>query len=111
MRGIKMPFAAQLPDWIVACFRIALLGEIYPDIRAIAIGYDENGSVLIRYYLDRQPTELDLESLGVVAVNFDSLGGKRQVIKKIEIECIHADGPRSELDPLSGFVYFRREFG
>ncbi|GLZ86017.1 hypothetical protein Pres01_20680 [Metapseudomonas resinovorans] len=72
-----MIFSAQLPDWLVACFRIALLGEIYPNIRAVAVGYNENGSVLIRYYLDRQPTDFDLESLEVVATNLDSMGGKK----------------------------------
>lgn len=104
-----MLFAAQLPDWLVACFRIALLGEIYPNIRAIAIGYHEGGSVLIRYYLDRQPTEFDLESLEVVATNFDALGGKKQDINKIDIQCVYAEGPKRDLEPLSGFVYSRRE--
>jgi len=110
MRGIEMLFTAQLPDWLVACFRIALLGEIYPDIRAIAVGYNENGSVLIRYYLDREPTEFDLESLEVVATNLDAMGGKKQAISRIDIECICAEGSKRELDPLSGFIYSRREY-
>lgn len=67
MGGIKMLFAARLPHWLIARFRIALLGEIYPNIRAIAVGYHEGGFVLIRYYLDRQPIDYDFESIDVVA--------------------------------------------
>ncbi|MDX3985072.1 MAG: hypothetical protein QHC88_07415 [Achromobacter sp.] len=77
MGGAEMLFAAQLPDWLVACFRIALLGEIYPNIRAIAVGYHDSGFVLIRYYLHHQPTDFDLESLEVVATNLDALGGRK----------------------------------
>ncbi len=105
-----MLFTAQLPDWLVACFRIALLGEIYPDIRAVAVGYDENGLVLIRYYLDREPTEYDLESLEVVVTNLDAMGGKKQAINRIDIECVCAEGSKRELESLSGFVYSRREY-
>lgn len=104
-----MLFAAQLPDWLVACFRIALLGEIYPNIRAIAVGYHDSDFVLIRYYLDRQPTDFDLESLEVVATNLDALGWKEMTINKIDIECVYAAGAKRDLEPISGFVYSRRE--
>jgi hypothetical protein len=110
MRGIEMIFSAQLPDWLVACFRVALLGEIYPNIRAIAVGYNENGLVLIRYYLDRRPTDYDLESLEVVATNLDAMGGKKCAINEIDIECVCAEGPKREFEPLSGFIYSRREY-
>jgi hypothetical protein len=109
MRGTEMLFAKKLPDWLVACFRVALLGEIYPNIRAIAVGYYDSGFVLIRYYLDRQPTDFDLESLEIVAANLDALGGKEQAIKKIDIQCVHAEGAKRDLDPISGFLYSRRE--
>lgn len=104
-----MLFATKLPDWLVACFRIALLGEIYSNIRAIAVGYHDSGFVLIRYYIDRQPAAFDLESLEVVATNLDALGGKGQAINKIDIQCVHAEGAKRDLDPISGFVYSRRE--
>ncbi|MFJ3464526.1 colicin [Achromobacter spanius] len=105
-----MLFTAQLPDWLVACFRIALLGEIYSNIRAIAVGYHEGGLVLIRYYLDRQPLEYDFESIEVVATNLDAMGGKEQVINKIDVQCVYADGSTGELEALSGFIYARREY-
>lgn len=107
---IKMMFTAKLPDWLIACFRIALLGEIYPNIRAIAVGYHEDGLVLIRYYLDRQPIDYDFESIEVVATNLDALGGGKQVINKIDVQCVYADGYKRELEALSGFIYSRREY-
>nr|WP_314494213.1 colicin [uncultured Pseudomonas sp.] len=103
-------FEKNLPDWLVACFRIALLGEIYSNIRAIAVGYHNGGSVLIRYYLDRQPTDFDLESLEVVATNLDALGGKKKKIEKIDIQCVFSKEAKKDLDPISGFVYSRREY-
>lgn len=110
MQGIKMLFTSQLPDWLVACFRIALLGEIYPNIRAIAVGYHEGGFVLIRYYLDRQPIDYDFESIEVVATNLDALGGKKRDINKIDVQCVYADGIQGALEALSGFIYSRREY-
>ncbi len=103
-------FSTQLPDWLVGCFRIALLGEIYPAIRAIAVGYNDCGVVLIRYYLDREPEDFDLESLDVVATNLDALGGKITEIQKIDIENVYALGSKRSMEPLSGFVYSRREY-
>lgn len=110
MQGIKMLFTSQLPDWLVACFRIALLGEIYPNIRAIAVGYHEGGFVLIRYYLDRQPLDYDFESIEVVATNLDALGGKKRDINKIDVQCVYADGIQGASEALSGFIYSRREY-
>lgn len=109
MREINMSFVSQLPDWLVACFRIALLGEIYDGIRAIAIGYEQDGGLLIQYYLDREPKEYDWESLEIVSTNLDSLGGKLHEIPKIEINCVYSTSPIGTLDPLSGFVFARRE--
>lgn len=109
MGGIEMQFLHYLPDWLSGCFRIALLGEIYSNIRAIVVGYDGEKSLLIRYYLDRQPADFDFESINIVAVNFDALGGKEKEISRVDVECIWCSSPMSHLEPLSGFVYSRRE--
>jgi len=103
-----MVFALQLPDWLVGCFRIALLGEIYPDIVAIAVGYRADGNVLIRSYLDRPPKEVDFHGLEVVATNLDALGGKQSIIDRIDIQCVSLEGKAGAPDPLSGFVYYRK---
>ncbi len=104
-----MQLLNHLPDWLVACFRIALLGEIYRDIRAIAIGYDGDKTVLIRYYLDREPTDFDFNNIEIVAMNFDALGGKNKDIRTINLECIFSKSAMGNLDQLTGFLYSRRE--
>ena len=49
----------------------ALLGEIYPHIRAIGYSYDSrNKNFLLRYYVDREPTEDDYDSLSSVMGEF-----------------------------------------
>lgn len=102
-------FLNRLPDWLVVCFRVALLGEIYQEIRAIAVGYDEKGRVLIRYYLERDPTDLDWESVEVVATNVDAASSEVG-ISRIDVECLYVSGPLRGLPSLGGFVYARREF-
>lgn len=103
-----MIFMADLPDWLVACFRVALLGEIYKNIRAIAVGYNESGELLIRYYLDREPTDCDRESAEVVATNLEATITEVR-LSKIDIECLYTLDFQKNLPPLSGFVYARRE--
>lgn len=102
-------FLSRLPDWLVVCFRVALLGEIYQEIRAIAVGCDEKGMVLIRYYLEHEPTDFDRESAEVVATNVDAASSEAS-ISKIDVECLYVSGPLRDLPSLSGFVYARREF-
>lgn len=99
----------RLPAWLVDCFRAALLGEIYPAIRAIAVGYDGEGSVLLRYHLDREPTEFDRESIEIVAANFDAMCAGQFAITRLDVECIYTDAAPRDIDALTGFVYSRRE--
>ncbi len=98
-----------LPDWLVLLVWRSLLGEIYPSIRAIAIGIDEDRCLLIRYYLDREPNEMDEESLEVVATNVDA-GIGQQSIARIDIDCQFTDAAFGALDALDGFIYCRREY-
>jgi len=99
----------KLQDWIVSCFRVALLGEIYPSIRSIAVRYKNNKDLIIRYYLDREPTDFDYESIEVVATNLDSTSPSG-LVKKLETECVFSDKEINSLDALDGFVYARREY-
>lgn len=99
----------KLPDWLISHFRVALIGEIYPQIRAIAVKYDEKKHLLLRYYLDREPTDFDRESIEVVATNLDATA-PIDSITRLDVECCHADCLGKDLDPLSGFIYSRREY-
>ncbi len=76
-----------LPDWLAGCLRTALLGEIYPNIRAIAVGY-KKGEVLLRYYLDRQPTEFDYESIEIFATELSSLT-PISFFERFNVECMY----------------------
>jgi hypothetical protein len=98
-----------LPDWLVLLVWRSLLGEIYPSIRAIAIGFDEDHCLLIRYYLDREPIEMDHESLDVLASNVDA-GIGQQSIATIEIDCQFSSAAFGAMDVLDGFIYCRREY-
>jgi hypothetical protein len=99
----------SVPDWLILLVWRALLGEIYSSIRGIAISYSENNTLIIRYYLDREPLDFDHESMEVVATNISSLVGLEK-ISRIELECEYAWGPIGKLNCLDGFVYCRREY-
>jgi len=83
----------------------ALLGMIYPSIRAIAVGFDQLKKLKVIYYLDREPVEDDYESISEVTteviadINF----------QEVEELCIYSQDPISKLDGLSSWVYTRRE--
>jgi len=98
-----------IPDWLILCVWRALIGEIYPAIRAVAISISEKNSLVIRYYLEREPVDFDYESLEVVATNVTALIGAHS-IPHIKIECEYSSKPIGELECLGEFVYSRREY-
>jgi len=98
-----------LPDWLVLCVWRALIGEIYPAIRAIALSLTDDRILLICYHLDRQPTDFDWESLEVVATNISASIGQKE-ISEINLECKFSSGPIGRLEDLEGFVFCRREY-
>jgi len=100
----------NLPDWLILYFNRVLLGEIYPKLRAVALQYSSGSRyLLIRYYLDRKPTDFDYESISVVEATFgSSLGG--QYYYNCDLECVYSTDPMGKLDCLDGFIYARREY-
>lgn len=99
----------QLPDWIALRVCRALLGEIYPQIRAIAVAFDSLRRLTIRYYLDRPPTDYDYESVGCVMTNVLSETSSDDEISAVTEECYYSELPFGEIDPLDGLVYARYE--
>lgn len=87
----------------------ALLGEIYPELRAIAYSYNSRTSdILLRYYLEREPIEDDYDSLNTVMGLF--IGDfKFSEFNKILEECEYNELPINQIDSLDGFVYLRKE--
>lgn len=99
----------RLPDWLIVCVWRALLGEIYPSIRAIAVALSENKNLTIRYYMDRAPSEMDYESMETVATNISASVGL-EMIAHIDLDCQYATEALGALDRLEGFIYCRREY-
>lgn len=81
----------------------ALLGEIYPAIRAIVVGFSDQ-EITIRFYFDRIPTEDDFENASVVATEMIA-----DFSREVKHECIFTSEPQSKLDPLNAWVYSRKE--
>lgn len=100
----------NLPDWLVLSFNRALLGEVYPQIRSIALEFSSRKkSLLIRYYLDRQPTEFDYESISVVETQLGA-GLSGEYYSECDLQCVFSQEPMGKLDSLDGFIYARREY-
>lgn len=99
----------KLPDWLVVCIWRALLGEIYPSIRAIAIAFTKNRTLTIRYYLDQEVNDMDHDSIEVVATNISASLGSDE-IAKIEVECEYSTLAIGRLNCLDGFIFCRREY-
>lgn len=83
----------------------ALLGMIYPAIRAIAIGFQDLNKLTLICYLDKEPSEDDYQNLSEIAgyiladINFED----------IEEHCIYTVEPMSQLNSLTAIIYMRQE--
>jgi hypothetical protein len=94
---------------ILLALHSALLGEIYPKIRAIVFKYDyDNRHFTLRYYLESEPDEDDYENIAVVLTVFIS-NFKFSDFETLSEECVYSKEPLSKLDILDGIVYCRKE--
>lgn len=83
----------------------ALLGMIYPDIRAIAIGFEGTQKFTVIYYLDREPNESDYESIS----DFTSEVLADIDFSEVEEKCVFSNDIISNLSSLDFWVYMRKE--
>jgi hypothetical protein len=100
----------KIPPWLILWLWQALLGEIYPNIRAIAVSFSDNRELRVRYYLDRPPTSFDYESLGYVMTYVLSNTSSNEDIKSVKEEREYSTLPLGELNTLDGIVFARREY-
>ncbi|MFQ6600303.1 hypothetical protein [Flavobacterium sp. C3NV] len=83
----------------------ALLGMIYPEIRAIAVGFEGLRKLTVIYYLDREPSSDDFENISDVTaevladINFS----------EVEEKCFFSDEIIAKLNNLDSWVYVRKE--
>lgn len=85
----------------------SLCGAIYPEVRAVAIGY-KSKKLKVIYYLDREPNEEDFEIISIVTTEIIA-DFPDNTFKEIIENCIHTDKLIKDLDFLDGFVYVRKE--
>lgn len=100
----------QLPDWLRLWFQQALLGEIYPAIRAIAVGFTDSRAMTFRVYFDREPTDDDRENMSCVLTEIFANTSSNDEITGVTEEYWFSNKPLGELDTLDGLVYARREY-
>lgn len=95
---------------ILLALQSSLIGEIYPAIRVVVYKYiPKNKHFVLRYYLDREPTEEDNENVEIVMTEFIS-NFKYSDFDKIKEECCYSDELISQLDIMDGIVYCRKEY-
>jgi F0F1-type ATP synthase gamma subunit len=83
----------------------ALLGMIYPSIRAVFVSFDKKNKLKVIVYLESSPTEDDFENLSEITT---------EVLADIEFEnveeiCQKYTGALSEISYLGTCVYMRKE--
>jgi hypothetical protein len=100
----EIEFGIEFRRDVLLSVQRALLGNIYPSIRAIAVGYEGEEKFKIIYYLDRQPNDEDFESIS------DVTGKVRGDINFSEVEklCIFTSELVSKLDNLVSWVYIKK---
>ena len=100
-----------IPIWLRLWFQGALIGEVYPEIRAIAVGLSKEKELTVRYYLDREPNEFDYDSVqSVVSAVLSNTSSDHQIASARE-ECIYSRDKQSTIERLGGgLVYARREY-
>ena len=99
-----------LPTWLHRWICAALIGEIYPEIRAIVVGFSEENELLIRYYLDREPIEDDYDSVDMLISEVLANTSSASEITYYKGECIFSKEHMSELNQLDELIYARREY-
>lgn len=83
----------------------AIIGNVKPNVRAIAIGYSHN-HLTLKCYLDSTTTEQDRETLSDIAGEIASDFPPAQ-IPAITGLCEFSNEPISKLDKLHTFIYLR----
>jgi hypothetical protein len=104
------PSKERVPNWLILWIWQALLGEIYPSIRAIAVSFSREKVLHLRMYLEREPNEDDVENLSCIVTTILANTSSNDQIKEVIDECMHSKLKLGEIDVLGGLIYARREY-
>ena len=101
----------HIPQWLQLSVYHALsaCGEIYPSIRVVTIKFSEGKILTMRYYLDREPQEIDQESVDMVLTTVFSATTSADQIYGMVGECIFMN-TGIHVNPGELVVYARREY-
>ncbi len=99
----------KFPDWLAIWVQKALLGNIYPKLRAVALGYREDRTVVIRFYLESEADDLDREIIDVVCTEILSNTSSNEEVPRLDEELVYTREDLKDISPLSGFVFMRME--
>jgi hypothetical protein len=95
---------AQINQILRLSIQRALLGQVYPSIRGVAFEVKGLKKLKVVYYLEREPIDMDYESLSDVCGEI--LGDLD--FEEVEEVCEYTTKSFSELEP-NNFVYLRKE--
>ena len=100
----------NIPAWLYIWISQALVGEIYPEVRAIVVKFGNDNKLLLRCYFDREPTEDDFENFDSVLSEVYAQTSSDAEISDLQCETVYSEAPFKDLDFLDGCVYARREW-
>ncbi|QNT77391.1 hypothetical protein [Entomobacter blattae] len=103
-------FIPELPEEVLRACVDGLLGEIYPNIRAISAGLTRDNVFILHYYLDREPTDYDRDSIDAVVNEILIYLPTEGVIEKVSTHVFYENGSYENMSRMSGFLYARRQY-
>jgi len=69
-----MTSKTEIPDSLRAILQVVLVGAITPDMRLIALKFEDK-ALTIRIYFDKPPTSDNIESASIIGTNVSVMGG------------------------------------
>ncbi|WP_274628468.1 hypothetical protein [Arvimicrobium flavum] len=99
----------EIPGWLRIWMQGVLLRNVYPALRAVAVGYYDDRTVTLRFYVDRSPVEFDHWVMEVICGELLSNTSTNAEMPALRDEIVFSTRDQNELEALSGFVFMRME--
>lgn len=102
MEVVNVKFRTQ----VLLSAQRALIGEIYPEIRAISVAYKDR-ALRLKYYVNRPVSEVDFERAAIITS--EMVADMTNEFELVEELCIHSKNRLAELDGQDGWVFAAHE--